>query len=256
MQLNKFCELTLEEKENHIKLLLLIDREDYYKPPALTEITHQIGNADLVFLIKLALDLSVFDDLCKDDSLQSYWDNIWQKCSDENNLVPLPTIHTFDLLKGIYLYWSYLKIQQNSNGALSLLKKSAELKCLVAIQALADVYFKNLKLQLDKADINQLLTVALLAQSHQTPGYKLSAKIYSKLYLIIKQRQGEMMAMPYQKLADDALLKAESVKEISQPFMHNANQFSELKDLQLLLQPQRTIPEEITSTQSSCVLFS
>lgn len=140
-----------------------------------------ISNIDLGLLIRAALTDPEIDKICKHPAVNALWEERWRKCGRNpreaaaiNSLPiveykPQQTLHTFDLLKSIFIYSKYKTIlKNNKNNAMDYLKLAAQLGHFAALNILTTTYMEK------SENLNEALTYAqTAAHLYWTPGYLL-----------------------------------------------------------------------------------
>lgn len=209
MKYTDYLQITLEEKKDHLALLLLLDQEQGLQAEHLVKILDRVRNANIQVIVKLALSLPLFDNLCKDPRLDAYWRHVWQSYGQ----VCTAPAHIFDLIKGMHLFRVVeQKKDLNKPEAREFLKKAIELNCFPALDAYAQYYLEKSNQEVTKDDLDEMLALCAMAESHQRPGLLLCARLYHKLFLITQTRFGGQSASCYATLAQSAREKAASIE--------------------------------------------
>lgn len=188
-------------------------------------LSEEIGKVDLGLLIKSAINNPIFDELLHNPALDPYWNERWRKSgrnpeekadmnqSSIHEYKPQSTLHTFELLKGAFIYSQYFQlITKDKELAESYLQLAAQLRNYTALSVLYRRHFKEPEVQ-GKA----LFCAQVAAESYWTPGYILLA--------LLSYQQGN-----YQ----DALLHliiAEKLIPYSENMLNNAYQGKSLDDV-------------------------
>lgn len=149
------------------------------------QLQQTVESMDLGLLVRASAADSEIDLICKHPALNHNWDERWRKCGSNpqekaklNNLPiveykPQSTIHTFDLLKGIYFYGQYIKNKNNPVLAQEYLELAAQLGHFASLNVLTK---ENMK------DSNNLVIAVVYAQMaaqlYWTPGYLLLSAFY------------------------------------------------------------------------------
>ena len=202
------------------------------------ELHKVVEGIDLGLLIKAAVADPRIDEICKYPSLNSIWNERWRKSganpkekAEINNLPikeykPQSTVHTFDLLKGIYFYGQYrvaiAKIQNSKNffkhNYLDLAAKSGH---FAALNILSKQYMQD-----PDSSALALLYAKIAASLYWTPGYLLLAAFYYEnehykdalLSLMVAEKliphSAEMINNAYQ---------GKDLLTITQPLMNDLN---------------------------------
>ncbi|MDX1838806.1 hypothetical protein DIZ81_13795 [Legionella taurinensis] len=180
----------------------------------------------LSLLIKLAMEDNHVNALCRHPVLEPHWNERWRlsgrnphEMAIKNNqpvheYLPQPTIPTFQLLQGIFLYSQY---RTNSDAAMLHLYEAAEAGYFPALSVLTNHC-------LTQPDLHHkaLNYAALAANYYWTPGYLLLAvtelklEQYDKalLHLIIAEK-----LLPYSDTMINNAYQGQSLAVIAQPLM-------------------------------------
>lgn len=194
------------------------------------QLLDKIAKLDPAPLIKLAITDPEFDKLCKNPLLNDIWNEQWRlsgrnirEKANKNKLpiheyMPQATTHTFELLKGIYIYGQYKKCLKASDAqaqrySADYLKLAADLGYFAALNALCTEYLQEPSLQAQQA----LLYAQTAAKLYWTPGYLLLAVVnYSfgnyrdaLLNLIIAEK-----LIPYSEAMINNAYQGKTVEEI------------------------------------------
>ncbi|KTD47358.1 Ankyrin repeat protein [Legionella rubrilucens] len=180
----------------------------------------------LATLIKLAIEDNSVDTLCRHPALERHWNERW-RLSGRNpremaiknyqpvhEYLPQPTIPTFQLLQGIFLYSQY---KTTSDAAMLHLYQAAEVGYFPALNVLTNYCLTQTDLH-HKA----LVYAALAADYYWTPGYLLLAVTELKLeqydkalfHLIIAEK-----LLPYSDAMINNAYQGQSLAVIAQPLM-------------------------------------
>ena len=157
-----------------------------------------LNTVNLAPLIKYALILPEVDSFCKYPPFNELWDTRWHACTNaydasllsskelgdvsvDFKYKPQPTLHSFELLKGIFIYANYKirvasGVEEDKNKANNFLILSAHLGFFAALNTLC-----KLELVSPSKDTSISLRWAQkAAELYLTPGYLLLAVIYYK----------------------------------------------------------------------------
>ncbi|HHT0591818.1 TPA: DUF5630 domain-containing protein [Legionella anisa] len=199
MPFTEFLKLNKEELSTLNPLLVLIEQFQPSKmsvAPDTSTLVSLIENIDLGLLIRGTFTYPKLDALCKQSELIPFWNERWRLCGHAHNPVdendkkaevraktheykPQVTLHTFELLKGIFIYAQYNFHQSSGNPiymsyAPAYLKCAAQLGYFPALNALYKNAFQRNKLA------EALIYATQLAALYWTPGYLLCCLIYYK----------------------------------------------------------------------------
>lgn len=238
----EFVKLNQEELMTLYPVLVLIEQQQQSK--AATEaytavLVNLIKNIDLGVLIRATFTYPKLDAFCKLPVLIPFWNERWRLSSRGHNpdkkddapastheYKPQVTLHTFELLKGIYIYAQYKfnnasEVPLYRSYAPAYLKCAAQLGYFPALNALYLDAFQSNKL-------NQALIYATrLAELYWTPGYLLLCLIHYQaenyqealLNLLVAEKlmpfSGPMINNAYQGDSVESILRGAGLKDLT-----------------------------------------
>lgn len=176
-----------------------------------------VSTVDLALLIKHALHHPEADSFYKQPVLQTFWDERWKECSKEFlssaardfEGKPQPTLHSFELLTGVFLYAKYKKIKHDAKNkddetiADEYLALSANLGFFTALNVLFKLHITD-----DNTDNTSFFCAQRASHLYLSPGYLLLASFYY-------QRGYYLEALQH-------LILAKKLAPFSDIFIHNA----------------------------------
>ncbi|QRN03447.1 hypothetical protein GH742_05960 [Legionella sp. MW5194] len=216
-------QLFISELEIHTsedKLIYTLNESQQHRLPTL------IKAISLAVLIRLAMEDNHVNALCRHPVLEPHWNERWRlsgrnphEMAIKNNqpvheYLPQPTIPTFQLLQGIFLYSQY---RTNSDAAMLYLYQAAEAGYFPALNVLTNYCLTQTDLHPEA-----LHYAALAADYYWTPGYLLLAvtelklEQYDKalLHLIVAEK-----LLPYSDAMINNAYQGQSLAAIAQPLM-------------------------------------
>lgn len=246
---HRFYQLTKPDELYKEKLYQAWQRSKQDNSPELIEAL--IKEYDTELLFKLALTDPEFNKVCKSPNLEPHWINLWRLCgtnpreeAEENHepiqeYSPMPTVSScFELLKGYYLYQSYLTLIDKEgdlsaaefDDAKERLLASADCGCFFAMNVLCREGLLTLKEAFDENIVLLVLHYATkAAELYLAPGYLLLGSVCQEL---ISYQNNTHWAPPYNlaQLAFQSYTIAKHLEPISGPMLNNAYQGQTLKE--------------------------
>lgn len=235
--LQKFLKLADSEKAALgplLKLSAVLDEKSDLSTEKEAILVNAIEKTDMALLIRAALGNAKLNSLCRHPSLNDIWDEKWRLCGLNpteltghprdptrpiHEYTPQPTIHTFELLKGIFVYGQYkhhvsAREEKPKTYAGAYLRLAAYLGYFPALSGLCkQALAKNTAESLQQAGFYALKA----AELYWTPGYFLLA---ITTYNLANRGSNELLY----KEALLCLIMAEKLRPGSEAMINNAYQ--------------------------------
>lgn len=230
--LQQFLKLTTAEKI-YLKPLLELSRaleQGTLSSQEQTALASEIEKIDFALLIRAALGNPKLNTLCKHPSLNAIWNEKWRLCGLNplrtgepaqagrpiHEYKPQSTLHTFELLKGIFVYGQYkhhLKAEEEINRAYAppYLQLAAYLGYFPALSGLCKQALAQNSLD------HALFYASKAAELYWTPGYFLLA---ITTYTLAKRDKNES----FYQTALLQLIIAEKLMPHAEAMINNAYQ--------------------------------
>ncbi|RUR08414.1 DUF5630 domain-containing protein [Legionella sp. km772] len=237
MKLTEFLRLNQKQQDLERELVAFSQTN-----PSAEAVQEKIFAYDLPSLFKIAFNNSKVDKLLKSEPLKAYWEDQWRRAGvnprgckyDRSKPLheywPMPTISTFTLLQGLFIYTEYQHIMDSKKMSLDLVYIAAEYLILAAqsgnffaMNALCEQGLKLLKPTFND-DLARLIlkTAQQAAKLYWTPGYLLLANVYKEFN---KHKEEEILkAMNLPLNAYEALRTAQGLEPKSVVMINNAYQ--------------------------------
>lgn len=237
----QFLKLTAPEKniiEPLLKLSMVKNENTALSPADVQALIPAVEKLGMALLIRAALSNQQLNSLCKHPCLNNIWNEKWRNCGlNPSNALgqalnpsrpiheykPQPTLHTFDLLKGIFIYSQY-KHHLNASEekprtyAPAYLQFAAHLGYFPALSGLCKQEFTK------KSHSQALFYASKAAELYWTPGFFLLGVI---TYNIANQAKSE----PLYKEALLHLIMAEKLRPHSEAMINNAYQGKSVEEM-------------------------
>ncbi|CDZ79009.1 hypothetical protein BN59_03324 [Legionella massiliensis] len=244
MTLAEFLILNVEEKNFHGQLIKLSQNKN-----AVEHLERLIQRSDTGMLLKLALTDPEIDAICKLPQFEDYWTDIWRQtgvnpremAQDSGEPIhenlPMPTVSSFELLKGLFLYEEYRRqleaqtelTEKFFKEAEEFLVASVRHGCYFAMNALCMAGLELLQANFD-ADIaiKVLICARVAANFYLSPGYLLLSNVYHDF---IQYKDKDCFAGLNLRIeAFKAAYMAERLEEYSIAMINNAYQGKTLQE--------------------------
>lgn len=218
-ELHEFIK-TLKSHTSEGRLLFILDDDQQ------TQLLTLAKRISLAPLIRLAIEDSEVGVLCKHASLEPLWNERWRlsgrnpsEMAKKNNqpvheYLPQPTLATFQLLQGIFLYSQY---KTAGDDSLIYLHEAAEMGNFPALNTLTTECLNTPDLH-HKA----LVYANIAADLHWTPGYLLLAVVECQLKHYVKALLHLIIAeklLPYSEAMINNAYQGQSLETIAKPLM-------------------------------------
>lgn len=190
----------------------------------------EIKKMDLALLIKSAINDPILNAHCYHPALDEYWNERWRKSgrnpkekADINHkpiheYKPQATLHTFELLKGIFIYSHYLRLKNKKE---QLAESYLQLAALLRNYAALNILFKRHFMEPD-GQAQALFLAQTASESYRTPGFILLAMLYYQqgryqdaLFNLI---MAELLIPHSENMVNNAY-QGKSIEEMIQPLL-------------------------------------
>ncbi|KTC85913.1 DUF5630 domain-containing protein [Legionella drozanskii] len=222
----------LESIENFSSEKSKVDPEPSLTPEDLHYLHQFIENSDVALLIKLSIQNPAVNTLCNHPSLNDFWNEKWRKCGRNpseraqtnhnpiHEYLPQPTITTFELIKGLFVYSQYIELSKtnlkNQKSSEQYLKLAAELNYFPALNALCARALKK------NEPLKAIIYAQIAAQYYWTPGFLLLTSVYYSFKLYPNALQSLMICeklRPFSDVMINNAYQGKTLEQISEPLM-------------------------------------